>query len=154
MGTFIRRVLVGFKKDREQRQTTISLYLNLFLIGLRKSLKNLVFFGVVLSVTYWLGFIVYNFSTPISVKFEIWGIYSLQSRTCAAWAALGLLLAALVLYMNRLHTLGKFVETFGDNGAFDSFSQNQYDTVAKLIDAEELMVVEREKMLDQAIKHN
>ena len=150
MSAFIRRVLVGFKMDREQRQTTMSLYLNIFLIWFRKSIKNVVFFGVILSVTYWLGFLVFSFSPTISLKMTIWGIYSEDSRQLAAIGALGLLIAASALYLNRLHTLGRFVEAYGDSSILDSLQEKDFESLAKLIDAEEVLVLEREKMIDQA----
>jgi hypothetical protein len=150
VSTLIRRILVGFKKDREQRQTTLSLYLNIFLIWLMRSLKTMVFFGVILSVTYWLGFLVFSFSPAISLKLTIWGIYSEDSRQFAAAGALALLMAATSLYINRLHTLGKFVETYGESSAFDGFGERDYQSLAKLIDAEEVLVLEREKLIDQA----
>lgn len=150
MSAFIRRVLIGFQKDREQRRTTLSIFLNIFLIWLRKTLKNLVFFGVILSVTYWLGFLVFSFSPTISLKLTIWGIYSEDARQCAAVGALGLLVAALSLYLNRLHTLGLFVESYGESNAFDSLGERDYENLAKLIDAEEMLVVERERLIDQA----
>jgi ABC-type multidrug transport system fused ATPase/permease subunit len=141
---------MGFKKDREQRQTTMSLYLNIFLIWLRKSVKNIVFFGVILSVTYWLGFLVFSFSPTISLKLTIWGIYSDEARKAAAVGALALLIAATALYLNRLHTLGRFVETYGESSAFDGLGERDYQSLAKLIDAEELLILEREKLIDQA----
>lgn len=149
VSALIRRILIGFKKDREQRRTTISLYLNIFLIAIRKFLKSTVFFGVIVSVTYWLGYLVFSLSPAISLKLSIWEIYSDDARQCAAGAALMLLVAAAVLYLNRLHTLGAFVETYESNPVFEDLSEGEYNQLAKLIDAEEILVLERERLIDQ-----
>ena len=149
MSAFIRRILVGFKKDREQRRTTLSLYFNIFLIAIRKFLKSTVFFGVIVSVTYWLGYLVFSLSPAISLKLSIWEIYSDDARQCAAGVALILLVVAAVLYLNRLHTLGAFVEAYESKPVFADLNEGDYNQLAKLIDAEEVLVLEREREIDQ-----
>lgn len=152
MNTFIRRVLVGFNRDREDSRTTLSLYFNIFLIALRKTLKNLTFFGVILSVAYWLGYLVFSTSPAVSLRLEIWGIYSPEAKGWAAIGALVVMSFAAILYLNRLYMLGKFVEEMHDDYG-QGVNASHMAPLAKLIEAEEDFVQRREDLLDQAQKH-
>lgn len=152
MNTFIRRVLVGFSRDREDSRTTLSLYFNILLIALRKTLKNLTFFGVIVSVAYWLGYMTFSLSPAISLKLQLWGIYSPDARDWAAKGALLVITCAGVLYLNRLYMLGKFAEEMGDELG-RGVNASHLIPIAKLIEAEEEFVQRREDLFDQANKH-
>ena len=152
MNTFIRRVLIGFSRDREDSRTTLSLYFNILLIALRKTLKNLTFFGVILSVAYWLGYLAFSTSPAISLRLEIWGIYSPEARDAAAIAALVVMSCAAILYLNRLYMLGKFAEEVDDDYG-RGVNASHMAPIAKLIEAEEDFVQRREDLFDQANKH-
>lgn len=152
MKTFLRRVLIGFTKDREDSRTTLSLYFNILLIALRKTLKNLTFFGVILSVAYWLGYLTFGMSPAISLKLEICGVYSPQAREIAAITALVVMSCAAFLYLNRLYMLGKFAEEMGDDYG-RGVNASHLAPLAKLMEAEEDFAQRREDLFDQANKH-
>lgn len=152
METFIRRVLLGFNRDREDSRTTISLYLNIFLIAARKTLRNLTFSGVVMSVAYWLGYVTLANSPAVGTKLAAWGVYSPDSRDIAAKLALIVLCCAGVLYVNRLYMLGKFAEETDDDLGV-GLNASHLVPMAKIMRAEEEIVQRREGLYDQANKH-
>lgn len=110
MNTLIRRITLGFRKDREEMSLTISMYLNILSMFLKRALSNFVMMGIAFSVFYWLAFVVFSLSPMDTVGSKFWLLYTDEYRQIAAKFAILIVFAGASLYMTRVYQVGKFME--------------------------------------------
>lgn len=136
MKNFIRRMSIGFRKDREELSLTISVYLNMVLIAMRGFLKNAVMIGIIGSIVYWLGYLTMSLSPNSMLTSSIWMIYTEGDRNLAAQLSLGTVLAGAFLYAFRIYEIGRFVEKrYIEEDIL--FSDEQVKTYSDILDQEE-----------------
>jgi hypothetical protein len=135
MKTVIRRIFLGFNRDREEISLTISIYLNILSMFMRSCLSRLVMIGIAFSVFYWLAFVVLSLSPSGLVGSRIWLLYADEYRIMAAYFALIIVFVGFGLYMLRIYQMGKFIERrFIDEDIF--FSEDQVKDFEDIIRCE------------------
>lgn len=110
MNTFIRRITLGLRKDREEMSLTITMYLNILSMFLKRCLSNFVMLGVALSVFYWLAFVVFSLSPADTVGSKFWLLYTDEYRMIGAKFAIMVVISGAILYLMRIYQIGKFME--------------------------------------------
>jgi len=110
MNTFIRRITLGLRKDREEMSLTITMYLNILSMFLKRCLSNFVMGAIALSVLYWLAFAVLSLSPMDNIGSKLWLIYTDENRILAAKFAILTVFSGALLYLIRVYQVGKFIE--------------------------------------------